>query len=93
MATKFENQILDAAVAAQRFHIDMTGGQYLWESHESFLQNFIAFQFAKFDSKGKFKRNGYCVYIDSSPKKIREGLQKAYPGPTPRANFSWPVAD
>ena len=83
MSTKFERAILDAAVSAQEFHMDMTGGQYLWESHESFLQNYIAFRFAKFDAKGRFRRNGYCVYIDSSPKKIREGLHKAYSGRTP----------
>ena len=83
MATEFEKKILDAAVAAQRFHIDMTGGQYLWESHESFLQNYIAFRFAKFDSQGRFKRNGYCVYVDPSSQRIREGLAKFYRGKTP----------
>ena len=85
MPTKFERAILDAAVSAQEFHIEMTGGQYLWESHESFLQNYIAFRFAKFDAKGRFRRNGYCVYIDSSPRRIRKGLRNAYPGKTPKS--------
>ena len=85
MATQFEKAILAAAVSAQEFHKDMTGGQYLWESHESFLQNYIAFRFARFDARGRFKRNGYCVYIDSSPKRIRKGLYQAHPGRTPRS--------
>ena len=65
---KFEKAILDAAIAAQKFHIEMTGGQYLWYSHESFLQNFIAREM--FMNKDM----GHCVYVDPSPKKIREWL-------------------
>ena len=54
---KFEREILKAAVAAQKFHIKMTGGQYIWYSHESFLQNYIAIQL--------FKKTDHCVYIES----------------------------
>ena len=66
---KFEEAILDAAFSAQKFHIEMTGGQYLWYSHESFLQNFIAVRL--------FKTTDHCVYIDPSPKKIRESSASA----------------
>ena len=60
----FEKAILDAAWNAQKFHIEMTDGRYLWYSHESFLQNFIA--------REMFKKIEHCVYVDPSPKKIRE---------------------
>ena len=60
----FEKALLNAAKAAQKFHIDMTEGAYLGYSHESFLQNFIAIKM--------FEKTGHCVYIDASPKKIRE---------------------
>ena len=66
---KFEREILKAAVSAQKFHIKMTGGQYVWYSHESFLQNYIAIQL--------FKKTDHCVYIDPSPKKIRESSVSA----------------
>ena len=59
----FEQEILKSAQKAQAFHIKMTGGSYLWESHESFLQNYIAIQL--------FASKGYCVNIDCSPKRIR----------------------
>ena len=61
---KFEKAILDAAIAAQEFHIEMTDGLYLPYSHESFLQNFIAIEM--------FKNTEHCVNVDASPKKIRE---------------------
>lgn len=64
----FEKAIMDAAKAAQKFHIKMTDGTYLWYSHESFLQNFIAMEMFK------NKKMGHPVYIDASPKKIREAL-------------------
>ena len=64
----FEKALLDAAKAAQKFHIEMTEGAYLWYSHESFLQNFIAMNMFK------NKKMGHCVYVDPSPKKIREWL-------------------
>ena len=38
----FEQSLLNAAVSASKFHIKMTRGEYLWKSHESFLQNYIA---------------------------------------------------
>lgn len=41
----------------------MTNGSYLWESHESFLQNYIAVQL--------FQSHRYCMNIDCSPKRIR----------------------
>ena len=63
---KFEQVILDAAKAAQKFHIEMTEGAYLSYSHESFLQNFIAIEM--------FNNTGHYVYVDPSPKKIREWL-------------------
>ncbi len=62
----FEKAIMDAAKAAQKFHIEMTEGAYLSYSHESFLQNFIAIKM--------FNNTGHYVYVDPSPKKIREGL-------------------
>lgn len=62
----FEETILDAAWNAQEFHIEMTGGLYLPYSHESFLQNFIAMEM--------FNSTENCVYVDPSPKKIREWL-------------------
>lgn len=65
MPNKFEAAILDAAVSAQEFHIEMTGGYYLWYSHESYLQNYIAIEV--------FENQGFYVYVDASPKKIREG--------------------
>lgn len=65
MANKFETAILDAAVSAQEFHIKMTDGYYLWYSHESYLQNYVAIEV--------FENQGFYVYIDASPKKIREG--------------------
>ena len=83
MVTSFEMEILDAAVAAQHFHIDMTGGQYLWESHESFLQSYIAFRFARFDSEGRFQKGGYRVYIDPSSERVRGSLANSYRGRTP----------
>jgi len=64
----FETALIDAAKAAQKFHIKMTEGAYLWYSHESFLQNFIAMNMFR------NKKMGHCVYVDPSPKKIREGL-------------------
>ena len=66
---EFEEAILDAAWNAQEFHIEMTGGQYLWYSHESFLQNFIA--------REMFNNTEHCVYVDPSPKKIRESTASA----------------
>ena len=65
----FEKALLNAATAAQKFHIDMTEGAYLWYSHESFLQNFIA--------REMFEKTGHCVYVDPSPKKIREWAASA----------------
>ena len=61
---KFEKAILDAAMDSQHYHIEMTGGQYLPYSHESFLQNFLAVRL--------FNKTEHCVYVDPSPKKIRE---------------------
>ena len=69
---QFEKAILDTAVAAQEFHIEMTGGLYLPYSHESFLQNFIAIEM--FENK---KKAGHSVYVDASPKKIWEGAASA----------------
>ena len=69
---KFEKAILDAAWNAQKFHIEMTGGEYLWYSHESFLQNFIAIKMFK-----NKKKAGHYVYVDASPKKIRESSDSA----------------
>lgn len=63
MPNQFEKAILEAAVCAQEFHIKMTGGYYLRYSHESYLQNYIAIEM--------FKRTGFYVYVDASPKKIR----------------------
>ena len=60
----FEKAILDAAKKAQEFHTKMADGPYLSYSHESFLQNFIA--------REMFKNTGHCVFVDASPKKIRE---------------------
>ena len=63
----FEQAILDAAWKAQKFHDDMTDGLYLGYSHESFLQNFIAIEVFK-----NKKKAGHYVFVDASPKKIRE---------------------
>ncbi len=63
MPNIFEKAILDAAMSAQRFHIEMSGN-YLWYSHESYLQNYIAIEV--------FKSLGFQVYVDPSPKKIRD---------------------
>ena len=71
----FEKAILDAAFAAQRFHLKMTGGQYLWYSHESYLQNFVAVRL--------FKKTSHYVYIDPSPKKIRESSASSSKKPPP----------
>lgn len=60
---KFEQEVLKAAQRAQIFHMKMTDGTYLWESHESFLQNYVAVQL--------YNNKRYCVNIDYSPKKIR----------------------
>ena len=65
MPNKFETAILEAAVSAQEFHIEMTGVYNLRYSHESFLQNYIAIEV--------FKKMGFYVYVDASPKKIRAG--------------------
>ena len=62
---KFETAILNAAMSAQEFHIEMTDGYYLWYSHESYLQNYIAINV--------FENQSFYVYVDASPKKIREG--------------------
>ena len=64
MPNKFEKAILDAAISAQRFHIEMSG-YYLWYSHESYLQNYIAIEV--------FENQGFYIYVDASPRKIREG--------------------
>lgn len=64
MPNQFEKAILDAAVSAQRFHFKMTDGYYLWYTHESYLQNYIAIRM--------FKKTGFCVSVDASPKKIRQ---------------------
>ena len=64
VANKFETAILDAAISAQRFHIEMTGGYYLWYSHESYLQNYIAIK--------TFENEGFYTSVDASPKKIRK---------------------
>ena len=64
MPNQFEKAILDAATSAQRFHIKMTSGDYLSYSHESYLQNYIAINI--------FRNKGFYIYIDPSPKKIRE---------------------
>lgn len=71
----FEKEILGAAFAAQRFHLKMTGGQYLWYSHESYLQNFVAVEL--------FKKTSHCVYIDPSPKKLRESSASSSKRPPP----------
>lgn len=60
---KFEKAILKAAVDAWKFHYEMTGGAYLHYTHESFLQNYIAVNM--------FSEKGFYVYVDPSPKKIR----------------------
>lgn len=75
MPNQFEKAILDAAVSAQRFHIKMTGGYYLWYAHESYLQNYIAIRM--------FKKTGFYVSVDASPKKIRkdaDSISKRPPG-------------
>ena len=75
MPNQFEKAILDAAVCAQKFHIKMTGGYYLWYSHESYLQNYIAIE--------TFKRTKFYCYVDASPKKIRadsDSTSKRPPG-------------
>ena len=72
---KFETAILDAAVSAQEFHIRMTAGYYLWYAHESYLQNYIAIEM--------FENQGFYVYVDASPKKIRadsDSISKRPPG-------------
>ncbi|MCY3627489.1 MAG: hypothetical protein OXG88_07610 [Gammaproteobacteria bacterium] len=63
---QFEKAILDAAREAQYFHMDMTDGWYLSYSHESFLQNFIAFEL--------FNKTDHWVNIDPSRKKIRQEI-------------------
>ena len=65
MPTKFEKALLDAAVDAWKFNYKMTGGAYLYYTHESFLQNYIAIKI--------FKSQRFCIYIDASPRKIRNG--------------------
>ena len=75
MPNQFEKAILDAAISAQRFHIKMTSGYYLWYSHESYLQNYVAVEM--------FRKQGFYIYVDASPKKIREGsdsISKRPPG-------------
>lgn len=67
---QFEKAILDAAWKAQKFHIAMTGGLYLGYSHESFLQNFIAREMFN-NKKPRY------VFVDPSPKKIREWYASA----------------
>lgn len=64
MVAKFEERLLDAAISAQEFHKEMAFGYYLDNSHESYLQNYIAIEM--------FKGHGYPVYIDASPKRIFE---------------------
>ena len=66
---KFEQAILKTAKAAQRFHLRMTDGAYLWYSHESYLQNYIAIHM--------FKQQKYCIYVDPSPKKLQESSENA----------------
>ena len=66
---KFEQTILKTAKAAQKFHLKMTYGSYLWYSHESFLQNYIAIHM--------FKETKRCIYVDPSPKKLRESSENA----------------
>ena len=65
----FEQAILKTAKAAQKFHLKMTDGSYLWYSHESFLQNYIAIHM--------FKKTKRCIYVDPSPKKLRESSENA----------------
>ena len=60
---RFEEAILNAAISAQRFHIEMSGF-YLWYSHESYLQNYIAIKV--------FENQRFETYVDASPRKIRE---------------------
>ena len=64
MPNQFEKALLDAAVSAQEFHKEMAFGYYLDNSHESYLQNYIAIEM--------FKECSYPVYIDASPKRIFE---------------------
>ncbi|MXX95007.1 MAG: hypothetical protein F4039_05520 [Gammaproteobacteria bacterium] len=59
-----EVAILDSACRAQEFHMKMTDGWYLSYSHESFLQNFIAFEL--------FKKSKLSVNIDPSGRKVYE---------------------
>lgn len=73
MPNKFEQSILNAALKAQRFHIDMTGGWYVWYSHESFLQNFIARELAA----------DYRVNVDLSGKKLRNAVRPRGRPPNP----------
>lgn len=68
---QFEKAILDAACSAQKFHRKMTDGLYLGYSHESFLQNFIAREMFK------NKKSPRYVFVDASPKKIREWYASA----------------
>ena len=64
MPNQFETAILDAAVSAQKFHIEMAFGYYLKYSNESYLQNYIAIEV--------FKKHRFPTYIDASPKRIYE---------------------
>ena len=77
---KFEKAILDAAVAAWDFHYAMTGGAYLHYTHESFLQNYIAVQL--------FKKEGFYVYVDPSPKKIRNDSKPGVIAKKPPKNLN-----
>lgn len=72
---QFEETIMKAACDAQNFHRKMTGGYNLSYSHESFLQNFIAFQLLKL---------GYWVNIDPSLVKVREEVQPRGRIPNPK---------
>ncbi|MDE0093476.1 MAG: hypothetical protein OXO49_03120 [Gammaproteobacteria bacterium] len=72
---KFEYSILTTALNAQRFHIDMTGGWYVWYSHESFLQNFIARELA----------SDYRLNVDLSRKRLRNAVRPRGRPPNPES--------
>src|SRR5712691_927273 len=66
-----EKTIFGSATGAQRLHIDMTGGWWLWDGPESFLQHTVA---------RSITRKAYEVFIEASPAKIAKEHDKPLRG-------------
>jgi hypothetical protein len=75
MMNQLEEAVIDAAKTAQKEYEKMTGGWWLSHGPESFLQHAVAI---------KVREEGFWVYPEASPKKIRKDQDVRPRGRPPR---------